>query len=134
VRHVDHDAHLIAAADHLDAERRQAILDAGLGLDVAQFVRPVVRELQVAQRPALIGLVEALDLALEEVRPFGRDNEGRPAGPRRAQFCRSPDDRQPLLLRQGVQRAEGALAERVELAGPRVAARPQAATAQRDDR
>src|SRR4029077_15297249 len=103
-------------------------------LDVAQLVRPIVRELQMAQRPPLIGLVEALDLALEAIRTFGRDNERRPAGPRGAELSGCPDDRQPLLPCQGVQRAKGALAECVELARVRIAVRPQEATAKRDDR
>ena len=75
MRHVDDDAQLVAAADNLDTELRQAAMHAGLGLDVAQLVGPVVRELQMAQRPALIGLVETLDPALEEVAAFRRDDD-----------------------------------------------------------
>jgi hypothetical protein len=67
VRDIDHDAQLVAAADHLDAELSEAAMHAGFGLDVAQLVGPVVRELQMAQPPALVGLVETLDPALEEV-------------------------------------------------------------------
>jgi hypothetical protein len=134
MRHVDHNAHAVAAADHLGTEGRETAMDAGFGLDVAQLVRPVVRELQMAKRPAPIGLVETLDLALEEVGTFGRANEGTPAGPRGAQLRRRPDDRQALRASERVQLIEGAPAELVELARARIAAWPQAATAKRDDR
>jgi hypothetical protein len=69
VGHIDHDAHPVAAANDLGAERRQAAVDGLFCLDVAQLVGPVVRELRMAQRPALVGIVEPLDLALQEVAP-----------------------------------------------------------------
>ena len=79
VRHIDDDAHLVATPDDLGAERRQALMHAGLGLDVAQLVRPVVRELEMAQRPALIGLVETFDPAFEEIGAFGGHDDRGPS-------------------------------------------------------
>ena len=75
VRHVHHDAARIAAADHLRAEIGQAAMHGLLGLDVAQFVDPVMRQLQMPQRPAVIGFVHPVRVALQEVRAFGRNHD-----------------------------------------------------------
>ena len=98
---------------------RQPAMDAGFGLDVAQLVRPVVRELQMAQRPALVGLVEALDPAFEEVArlPTTTMSDGR-LGPRRAQAPPAVLMIGSSCSRASACSAEGALAEVVELAGP----------------
>lgn len=100
VRHVDDDAQLVAAADHLDAELCEAAMHAGLGLDVAQLVGPIVRKLQMPQRPAPVGLVESLDPALEEIAAFRRNNDRRPAGARPVEIRRGPEQRQLLCTCQ----------------------------------
>src|SRR5882757_1938532 len=102
-------------------------MHAGLGLDVTQLVRPIVRELQMAQRPTLVRLVETLELALEEIGAFRRDDERWLAGPHSTQFGRGPDDGQPLPARQRMELLEGALGEIIKLARPWIAAWTQAA-------
>ena len=57
VRHVHHDPARIAAADHLRPHIGQPAMHRRLGLDVAQFVDPVVRQLQMPQLPAVIRLI-----------------------------------------------------------------------------
>lgn len=105
----------------------------GLCLDVAEFVRSIVRELQMAECPALVGLVETLELALEKVATLRRDDERWPAGARCVELRRRPDDWQPLLTCERMELPEGTLAELVELARLRIAAGPQAAVAELDD-
>ena len=128
VRHVDHDAERIAAPDHFCAEVGQATLLGWLRLDVAQLVRPIVRELELAQLPALIRLVETLDLAVEPVAAFRRHDHRWPARPRRPQIRGCLDDRHRLVAHQLVKLGELGLAEIVELAGTRITDRPDAAT------
>ena len=134
VRHVDHDAERIAAADHLGAEIGQATMHRWLGLDVAELVGMIVRELELAQLPALVRLVDALDLAFEPVRTFGGHDHRRLARPRRAQVGGRLHDRHRLGARQLMQLGELDLAEIVELAGMRLADRPNAAALGADDR
>jgi hypothetical protein len=79
VRDVHHHAELATGADHVGAEGCQSVVDDGAGLEVAEVVRRVVDELHRADT-ARVGLLQPLELLLEEVEPLDVDNDGRLAG------------------------------------------------------
>jgi hypothetical protein len=134
MRHVDHDAELVAATDHVDAKLRQPAMYRRLRLDVTALVRTVVRELEVTQCPALMGLVEPLDPAFEKIGALRRDDERGPTRQGGAQIGRCANDRQALLASERVDVGEGASGVVVKFARPRSARGPQAAVGERDDR
>src|SRR3546814_19968142 len=72
----------------------------GLGLDVAEFVDPVMGELQLPQMPALVSLVDPVGAALEEVAAFTGNDHRRMGGGRRCQDLPVGDDAQFLAAQQ----------------------------------
>jgi hypothetical protein len=92
VGHVDNNPKPIARTHHRSAKVCQTTLHRAFGLDVAQFIRPVVNQLQMAHAVGDTHFVDALDLTLEKIGPFSRDYDGRPAGRRRAQHCGIAND------------------------------------------
>ena len=126
MRHVDDDAEPIAAADDLGAGGREAAMDGVLGLDVAEFVDPVMRQLQVAELPARVGFVDPVRVALQEVAALGRDHDAGLGGAGGVQRGGGGDDRHALLRGQSVQPGEGGLRVGVELARVWVAERVDA--------
>ena len=95
----------------------------GLGLNVTEFVHPVMRQLQMPQVPVGISLVDPFDPAFEKVRALGRDDRRRGARLRRPEVAGIPDQREPLIARQFVHPAERQLGVFVQFAGRRVAIR-----------
>ena len=112
--HVDNNPKPIARTHNHSAEICQTALHRVFGLDVAQFIRPVVNQLQMAHAIGDTHFVDALDLALEKIGPLSRDYNGRPSGRRRAQRCGIADNVQLLLLRQPQQPYKGCLAPGVK--------------------
>ena len=88
VRHIDNDAAAVAAADDLRAGIGQPAMLRRLGLDVAEFVHPVMGELQMAKLPAFIGLIDAVRLAFQEIAALGGDDRRRRAAARRLRAWR----------------------------------------------
>jgi hypothetical protein len=69
VGHVDNNAKPIARTHHRSSEICQTALHRVFGLDVAQFIRPVVNQLQMAHAVGDTHFVDALDLTLEKSAP-----------------------------------------------------------------
>ena len=78
VREIDHHAQPVHLADHVLPERRETAVAGGFGLDVPQLVDAVVHELD-RSKPALVRLLDARDLAFEEVTTFGGEHRARAA-------------------------------------------------------
>ena len=98
MRGVDDDPEPVAGTDHLGAKIGQATMHRRFGLDVAEVIDPVMRQLQVAQTISGIGLVDPLDRAVEKIRTLGRDDDRRTArrgGPQRGHIG---DDMELLLF------------------------------------
>ena len=121
MRDIDNDAKTVAAANDLGAGIGQPIVYRGLGLDITQFVDAVMGELQMAEVPFGVRLIDAIDLAFQEIGALGGDDRGRGAGFGGAQIGGGADDRQALLLRQRMHAAEGELRVLIQLAGVRLA-------------
>ena len=123
VRHIDNDTAPVAAADHLGAGVGEAAVNRRFGLDVAEFVDPVMGQLQMPQGPSAVGFIDAIRLALQKVRALGRDDRRHDARLCGLQPCRVGDDCQALGLRHPVQPAECELAVSIEFARIRIAER-----------
>ena len=123
---IDHDAEPVAAPYHFGAGLRQAAMHRWLGLDVPEVVDAVVRELEVTQRPALVGVVDAVGVALEEVAAFGRDDDGGGCAASFVQVTRAPHNAQALRAREFVHAPERRFTVGLQLAGLRVTERPDA--------
>ena len=109
---VDDNPEPIARPHDRSAEIRHRIF----GLDVAQFIRPLVNQLQMAYAVGDAHFVDPLNSAFEKIGTLGRHNDGRPGGDRRAQLCGIADDVQLLLLRKPQQPSKGRSAPGVEFA------------------
>src|SRR5204863_7319710 len=91
MRDVHHDAETIARTDHVRAKGREAVVNDGAGLEIADVVRRVVHELH-GPDAAAVRLLEPLELELEEVEPLDVQNDGRlPGGMRGLQICDGQD-------------------------------------------
>ena len=125
VRDVDDDAELVAAAYDLGAEVGQAVVHRRRGLDVAQLVDAVVRELQVTQVMVSPRLVDAIDLPFEKIGALGRyDDRWRP-GARGAERGDVRDHAQRLALDQFAHAAELDLRQRRRARPGQASGRPR---------
>src|SRR5947207_14707056 len=59
----------MAGPNHLGAEFGEPVMHDGAGLEIANFIRRVMDELQVPQT-ALVRFLQPLKLAIEEIKPF----------------------------------------------------------------
>jgi hypothetical protein len=117
VGNVDDNPEPIARTHDHSAEIGQTTLHRIFGLDVAQFIRPIVNQLQMAHAVGDAHLVDPLDPALEKIGTFSRNNDGRPGGRRGAQPNGIAYDVQLLLLRKPQQPGKCRSAPGVKLAG-----------------
>ena len=72
---VEDDAQLVHPPHHIGAERRQAAVDGGRGLDVAGFVHQVMRQLDAADA-AGFHRVQPVEVAFQEVAALDRQHQG----------------------------------------------------------
>jgi hypothetical protein len=116
VGYVDDNPEPIARTHDRRAEIGQTALHRVFGLDVAQFIRPVMNKLQMAHAVVGSHFVDALASALKKISPFSSDNDRRPSGRCGAQLCGIAYDVQLLLLRKPQQPGKCRPAPGVEFA------------------
>jgi hypothetical protein len=115
VGHVDDDPEPIACTHDRGAEIRQTTLHRVFGLDVAQFIRSVVNQLQMTHAMGDTHLLDALDLPSRKSAPSAATMmDGPPVGA--AQHCGIPNEVQLLLLCKPQQPNKNCLAPGVKFA------------------
>ena len=70
MRDIDNDPKVVASPDHLRAEIGQTSMLGWFSLDIAEFVHPVVHQLQMTQLMLRVRLIHAIQLPLEKIAPF----------------------------------------------------------------
>ena len=127
VRHVHHDTQAVAAADYLRPKIGQPAMHRWFCLDIAQLVHAVMGQLQMTQRPAVVGFVHPVQPAFQKIGALGRNNHTRRAGRRGSQIGRGCNDAQTLGFHQLMYPFERQHAVVVKFPGGGVSVRPDAA-------